>query len=134
MQGVKYTDDEIFEWAKEAIAKNNLFTFEDVIAFLPCGSTRFYEAIPPGSERSETLKSMVTDNKIKTKSGIRAKLYKEKGTSLIALYKMICTDDERKALSLTYQESKQEINATHAVIVVRDEYEKEITEAIVNDD
>ena len=134
MQGVKYTDDEIFEWAKEAIAKNNLFTFEDVIAFLPCGRTRFYEACPEGSDRSDALKRMVTDNKIKTKSGIRAKLYKEKGTSLIALYKMICTDEERRALSLTYQENKQEINATHAVIVVRDEYEKEITEAIVNDD
>ena len=123
MQGVKYTDDEIFEWAKEAIAKNNLFTFEDVIAFLPCGSTRFYEAIPPGSERSEALKRMVTDNKIKTKSGIRAKLYKEKGTSLIALYKMICTDEERRALSLTYQENKQEITG-QMVIVTADEREK----------
>lgn len=51
----------------------------------------------------------------------------------LALERM-AKDDERKALSLTYQESKQEINATHAVIVVRDEYEKEITEAIVNDD
>lgn len=134
MKGVKYTDDEIFEWAKEAITKNNLFTFEDVIAFLPCGSTRFYEACPKGSERSEILKSMVTDNIIKTKSGIRAKLYKEKGSSLIALYKMICTDEERRALSLTYQERKHEVNATHAVIMVRDEFEKEITEAIINDD
>ena len=123
MQGVKYTDDEIFEWAKEAIAKNNLFTFEDVIAFLPCGSTRFYEAIPPGSERSEVLKRLCNDNKIKTKSGIRAKLYKEKGSSLIALYKMICTEEERRALSLTYQENKQEITG-QVVIVTADEREK----------
>ena len=123
MQGVKYTDDEIFEWAKEAIAKNNLFTFEDVIAFLPCGRTRFYEACPEGSDRSDALKRMVTDNKIKTKSGIRAKLYKEKGTSLIALYKMICTDEERRALSLTYQENKQEITG-QMVIVTADERER----------
>ena len=109
MQGVKYTDDEIFEWAKEAIAKNNLFTFQDVIAFLPCGQTRFYEACPEGSERSEYLKRMVTDNKIKTKSGIRAKLYKEKGSSLIALYKMICTEDERRALSMSYIDARHEM-------------------------
>jgi hypothetical protein len=66
---------------------------------------------------------MCGDNKIKTKSGIRAKLYKEKGSSLIALYKMICTEEERRALSLTYQENKQEITG-QVVIVTADEREK----------
>ena len=129
-----YDRDQIFEQAKQVIKENNLFFIDDVVAWLPICRDTFYEWFPPKSDKSDTLKRMLDANKIKTKSGIRAKLYKEKGTSLIALYKMICTDDERKALSLTYQESKQEINATHAVIVVRDEYEKEITEAIVNDD
>lgn len=129
-----YDKAKIFEQAKQVISEHNLFFIEDIVAWLPISKPTFYEYFPVDSNELNTLKNMVADNKIKTKSGIRAKLYKEKGTSLIALYKMICTDDERKALSLTYQESKQEINATHAVIVVRDEYEKEITEAIVNDD
>lgn len=129
-----YKKAQIFEQAKQVISEHNLFFIEDIVAWLPISKPTFYEYFPVDSNELNTLKNMVADNKIKTKSGIRAKLYKEKGTSLIALYKMICTDDERKALSLTYQESKQEINATHAVIVVRDEYEKEITEAIVNDD
>ena len=129
-----YKKSQIFEQAKQVISEHNLFFIEDIVAWLPCDKTTFYRFFPIDCNEYNTLKRMLDANKIKTKSGIRAKLYKEKGTSLIALYKMICTDDERKALSLTYQESKQEINATHAVIVVRDEYEKEITEAIVNDD
>lgn len=129
-----YDKAKIFEQAKQVISEHNLFFIEDIVAWLPISKPTFYEYFPVDSNELNTLKNMVADNKIKTKSGIRAKLYKEKGTSLIALYKMICTDEERRALSLTYQESKQEINATHAVIVVRDEYEKEITEAIVNDD
>lgn len=129
-----YDKAKIFEQAKQVISEHNLFFIEDIVAWLPCDKTTFYRFFPIDCNKYNTLKRMLDANKIKTKSGIRAKLYKEKGTSLIALYKMICTDEERRALSLTYQENKQEINATHAVIVVRDEYEKEITEAIVNDD
>ena len=110
MKGVKYTDDEIFEWAKEAITKNNLFFLKDVVAFLPCGTSRFYEACPSGSERSEYLKSMISDNIIKMKTAIRRQLFKNgKGGDLIALYKMICTEDERRALSMSYIDARHEM-------------------------
>lgn len=118
-----YDKAKIFEQAKQVISEHNLFFIEDIVAWLPISKPTFYEYFPVDSNELNTLKNMVADNKIKTKSGIRAKLYKEKGTSLIALYKMICTDDERKALSLTYQESKHEITG-QMVIVTADEREK----------
>ena len=118
-----YKKSQIFEQAKQVISEHNLFFIEDIVAWLPCDKTTFYRFFPIDCNEYNTLKRMLDANKIKTKSGIRAKLYKEKGTSLIALYKMICTDDERKALSLTYQESKHEITG-QMVIVTADEREK----------
>jgi hypothetical protein len=118
-----YDRDEIFQQAQAAIRDHNLFFIEDVVAFLPVSKQTFYRFFPIECDEYDALKRMCGDNKIKTKSGIRAKLYKEKGSSLIALYKMICTEEERRALSLTYQENKQEITG-QVVIVTADEREK----------
>ena len=128
-----YDREKIFQQAQAAIRDHNLFFIEDVVAWLPISKPTFYEYFPVDSNELNTLKRMVTDNKIKTKSGIRAKLYKEKGTSLIALYKMICTDEERRALSLTYQENKQEITG-QMVIVTADEMEKDALKKMKDED
>ena len=46
---------------------------------------------------------MLEQNKIKTKSSIRAKLYKgEKAAELLALYRLICTNEERQMLNQNY--------------------------------
>ena len=118
-----YDREKIYQQAQAAIRDHNLFFIEDVVAWLPISRKTFYEFFPVDGDKCNTLKRLCTDNKIKTKSGIRAKLYKEKGSSLIALYKMICTEEERRALSLTYQENKQEITG-QVVIVTADEREK----------
>lgn len=118
-----YNKEDIFIQAKEAIANNNLFFIEDIVAWLPCDKTTFYRFFPPDCNEYNELKRMLDDNKIKTKAGIRAKLYKGKGCDLIALYKMIGTDEERRALSMTYQESKHKVDA-QMIIVTADEMEK----------
>ena len=128
-----YDKAKIFEQAKQVISEHNLFFIEDIVAWLPCDKTTFYRFFPIDCNEYNTLKRMLDANKIKTKSGIRAKLYKEKGTSLIALYKMICTDDERRALSLTYQENKQEITG-QMVIVTADEMEKDALKKMKDED
>lgn len=105
-----YDKELIFQQAKDVIANNNLFFIEDVVAFLPCGKTTFYEFFPVESNEMNTLKKMLEANKIRTKASIRNKLYKGKGGDLIALYKMICTDEERKALSMSYVEAKHKFD------------------------
>lgn len=108
-----YDKKKIYEQAKEAIVKHNLFFIEDIIAFVPCGRSWFYENFKDGTDEMDNLKQLLEDNRIKTKSSIRAKLYKsQKAAELLALYKLICTDDERKKLSMQYNETqlKGELN------------------------
>ena len=98
-----YDKGKIFEQAKEAIKNNNLFFIEDIVAFLPISKKTYYEYFPLESDESNELKEMLELNKIKTKSAIRAKLYKgEKAAELLALYRLICTNEERQMLNQNY--------------------------------
>jgi len=104
-----YNRDEIYQQAQAAIRDHNLFFIEDVVAFLPISKSTFYEFFPVESDESNALKKMLEDNKTRTKASIRNKLYKGKGGDLIALYKMICTEDERRALSMSYIDARHEM-------------------------
>lgn len=120
-----YDRQKLFNQAVEVIPTENLFFIEDIVAWLPCDKTTFYRFFPvdlpesiedfseeqkdylvenPNGEQCNGynyLKAMLEENKIKTKSSIRAKLYKgSKAPELIALYKLICTDEERRSLSM----------------------------------
>lgn len=98
-----YDRREIFEQAKEAIKKNNLFFIEDIVAFLPITKKSYYEFYPIGSDESNELKELLEENKIKTKSSIRAKLWKSnKASELLALYRLICTSEEHQKLNQSY--------------------------------
>ena len=48
-----YDKGKIFEQAKEAIAKNNLFFIEDIVAFLPISKKTYYENFPLESDESK---------------------------------------------------------------------------------
>lgn len=99
----RYSKKKIFEQAEEAIKKNNLFFIEDIPAFLPCSRSTFYAFFPAGSDKLDTLKSLLDDNKIKTKSSIRAKLWKSnKAAELLALYRLIATPEEHQKLNQSY--------------------------------
>ena len=99
---MSYLDqDKIFLKAQEQIKKHNLFSIEDIVAFIPCGKDSFYRFFPKDSDKYDNLKGLLDENKIVTKSSIRAKLHKsDKAAELIALYKLICSDEERDALSM----------------------------------
>lgn len=102
-----YDKKKIYEQSIEAITKNNLFFIEDVVAFLPCGKVTFYEYFPLESNEMNTIKERLEQNKIKTKSAIRAKLFKgEKAAELLALYRLICTPEERQNLNQSYIDHK----------------------------
>jgi len=98
-----YDKQKIFEQAKEQITKNNLFFIEDIVAFLPCNKDTFYRFFPTNSDEYDTLKGMLDDNKVKTKSSIRAKLWKSnKAAELLALYRLIATPEEHQKLNQSY--------------------------------
>ena len=98
-----YDKTKIYNQAKEAIEKHNLFFIEDIVAFIPCDKTTFYRLFPLESNEYNDLKELLDSNKIKTKSGIRAKLWKsEKAGELLALYRLIATPEEHRKLNQSY--------------------------------
>ena len=100
-----YDKKKIYEQAVEAIKKNNLFFIEDIVAFVPCSRPKLYDFFPVDSDKLTHLKGLLEQNKIKTKSAIRSKLFKsEKAGELLALYRLICTPEERKMLNQQYLE------------------------------
>ena len=97
--------DKLYQQAQTAITENNLFFIEDVVAFIPCSKPTFYEHFPIDSNELNNLKDLLEQNKIRTKAAIRAKLYKSpKASELLALYRLICTPEERKMLNQNYIE------------------------------
>lgn len=97
--------DKLYQQAQTAIKENNLFFIDDIVAWLPCVKSTFYEMFPAESEEMNSLKELLGQNKIRTKSAIRAKLYKSpKAAELLALYRLICTPEERKMLNQNYIE------------------------------
>ena len=100
-----YDTKQLFEQAKGVIQRNPIFFIEDLLGFLPCSKPTFYEHFKIESDELNTLKELIDQNKLKTKTGIRAKLYKsEKAAELLALYRLICTPDERRMLNQNYLE------------------------------
>jgi len=98
-----YDRNKIYQQAEEAIKKHNLFFIEDIVAFLPCTKTTFYDFFPPDSNELNTLKELLDDNKVRTKSSIRAKLWKStKAAELLALYRLIATTEEHQKLNQSY--------------------------------
>jgi hypothetical protein len=106
----------IFEQAKEVVVKHNLFFVEDIVAFIPCSKATFYEFYPLDSDELNTLKDLLNENKVKTKSAIRSKLFKsEKAAELLALYRLICTPEEHKKLNQQYIDHTSKMEAIEAI-------------------
>lgn len=98
-----YDKEKIFEQAKEQIKENNLFFVQDIVAFIPCSRSTFYELFPDGSDELDTFKELLESNKVVTKSSIRAKLWKSnKAAELLALYRLIATPEEHQKLNQSY--------------------------------
>lgn len=100
-----YDKTKIYEQAKEMIVKHKLFFVEDIVAFLPISKPTFYEYFPIGSNEINELKDLLEINRTELKVSLRSKWYKSNAPALqMALMKLICNDEERKKLSMTYSD------------------------------
>ena len=97
-----YSKKKLLDLALKAIEEHSLIFVEEVIAFLPCTKPTYYSYFPVDSNEFNDLKTKIEANKISLKTKIRKKLAEgDKAAELIALYKLIATDAERDALSMT---------------------------------
>jgi len=107
MATYKYSKKEIFDKAKEVIAKHKLFFIEDIVSFLPIGKTKFYEFFKPDANDTNELKDLLETNRVELKVSMRSKWYKSNSPALqMALMKLIATDEELKKLSIQYHDQK----------------------------
>ena len=102
-----YDRKKIFEQAKEMIVKHKLFFVDDIVAFLPCSKSSFYEFYPDGSDELDELKELLNVNRTTLKVSMRSKWYTSNAPALqMALMKLIATPEELKKLSMQFIESE----------------------------
>jgi len=107
-----YDRNKIYKQALALVDKHFLYFASDVIAFLPISRPTFYEFFPDKSDELNNIKEKLESNKVVTKVEIRKKLKNgDKATELLALYKLIGNEDERKALSMSYQNIDADVRA-----------------------
>lgn len=98
-----YDKAKIYEQAKDVTVKNKLFFIEDIIAFLPITKPTFYDFFKVDSNEFNELKRLLEINRTELKVGLRSKWYKSNAPALqMALMKLICSDEERKMLSMNH--------------------------------
>jgi hypothetical protein len=125
-----YNKQEIYEQAETAIKENNLFFIDDIVAWLPISKETLYKYFPVDSDKMDNLKRLLNENKVKTKSAIRAKLFKgQKAAELLALYRLICTQEERRYLNQQYIEHE----VPGGLEIKTSEKSKEIIDKLKND-
>lgn len=108
-----YDRQEIFEKAVALAGDStkNLLFIQDVIDLLPISKDTFYRFFPKGSDEYDAIKEKLEENKVNTKIELRRKMQKSSNpANLLALYKLICSDEERKNLSMKHIEHGGELN------------------------
>lgn len=96
----------IFGQAKNSIINDdNILFIDDVISEMPISKPKFYSWFPKGSKEYNEIWDLIIRNRIKVKKYIRLKLrVSGKASELLALYRMICEEDERRAINQNYTE------------------------------
>jgi len=98
-----YDKDEIFKKAKDLTIEHKLFFIEDIVSMLPCSKPTFYEFFPLESNELNKLKELIDTNRTSIKIGLRKKWNDSEAPALqLSLYKLICSNEERKNLSMTH--------------------------------
>ena len=98
-----YDKEKKFKLALKVIKDKGLYLIEEVSVMIGISRDTFYRFYPVDSDKYDTIKEALEENKIQIKSEIREKLRNgDKAAELIALYKLLSSNDERKALSMQH--------------------------------
>lgn len=108
--GREYNERELNEMLADALSAaerdDNVLFIDDVIAAMPISKPTFYSYWPKDSDGYKQVVAVLAKNRIKVKKYIRLKLrLSGKASELLALYRMICTEEERKAIATNYNKT-----------------------------
>lgn len=95
-----YNTDRLLKQAIDLIKKHKLVFLYEVISFLPCSQSTFYDH---KLEQSEDIKSALEENRVLQKHKMRANwINGDNSTLQLAAYKLLSNDDEIKKLSMQH--------------------------------
>ena len=113
-----YNTEELFNKGMEAIEKHKLFFIEDIIAFLPCRKSTFYEHFSNETDYYKRMFEALEKNCTTLKVSMRSKWYTSNAPALqMALMKLIATPEELRKLSMQFIESENNNNTTNNIQV-----------------
>ena len=121
--------EDLINESLDAIKKYKLFFIEDVVAYISCPKSTFYNQ---KLHELDLIKDALTKNRIEIKVSMRNKWYNSESATLqIALMKLISSDDEAHRLNGSRQEIKH--NADIKVGKISDEAKKKIDDILDNE-
>ena len=115
-----YDKQKIYEEAFTLSKKMGFFFVQDLIDYLCISRPTFYLFFPEKSTELDTLKENLYKNRVTQKISLRKRMSEGKGSDLIALYKLIGNEDERRALSTNFNETKHEIDTSKNINITID--------------
>ncbi len=105
----------------EVIKKNDITFLDEIFAFLEISPAEFYDY---ELDKSTNIKDLITINRAKFKRELRLKWFDSTNATLnAALYKLICTDEEKQSLSSSSNKNQQQND-----ICTQEEYLKSLKE------
>lgn len=114
----KKEKEKIYKKALDEIEKDdNILFMDDVCTELPISKKTMYEWWPPQSEEYKQIWAKINVNRIKVKKYIRLKLrVSGKAGELLALYRMICTEEERRQINQQYVDMSAKMDFSNVKI------------------
>lgn len=106
----------------EAISQNNITFIDEIFTFVEIFPSDFYDI---GLNESELIKDAIEVNRAKLKRELRFKWFESTNATLnAALYKLVCTEEEKRALS----SSSASKNVQSNDVCTQEEYLKSLKE------
>ncbi len=97
-----YKTADLLKKAISVTKTKKLFFIEDIICYLPCSKQTFYDH---KLDESDKLKELLAANKTTEKLKLRKKWGETSNATLqLALYKLLCTPEERRNIAMNYNE------------------------------
>ena len=92
-----YSTEELIDKSLEVIKGKNIHFIDDIVGHLPISRATFYNH---GLDKIDAIKAAIEINKLNIKNSLRKKWYdSDNATTQIALYKLLATPNELKALT-----------------------------------
>lgn len=106
-----YNTEELYQMALKIIKEKKVRTIEDLVSYMPCERAAFYAHFPIDSDKSNTIKKELEQNKVAFKErlvNMWTSLTHTSPATQIFLYKLCANKEEKEAIYDTSIKAKIE--------------------------